>query len=194
MKFDEIETALSQKTVGIAGAGGLGSNCAVALIRSGLGKLIVADFDKLDSSNLNRQYYFADQVGQYKVDILKENLLRINPNAEILIHRVKLDQNSIIELFHGVDVLVEAFDLSDQKELLIETALTNWPEKPLVAGLGLAGYGKSNDIKVKQFDNLYICGDHITETNENNPPLGPRVGIVANLQANVVLEILLDRK
>ena len=58
MTFPEIKEKLSGKTVGIAGCGGLGSNAAVALARVGIGKLIVADFDVIIESNLNRQYFF----------------------------------------------------------------------------------------------------------------------------------------
>ena len=54
-----IRTTLQTKTVGIAGCGGLGSNCAVALARVGVGTLVVADFDRVEVSNLNRQYFFC---------------------------------------------------------------------------------------------------------------------------------------
>ena len=58
MTFEEIKKRLKTKTVGIAGCGGLGSNCAVALARVGVGKIIIADFDVIVESNLNRQYYY----------------------------------------------------------------------------------------------------------------------------------------
>jgi sulfur carrier protein ThiS adenylyltransferase len=87
---------------------------------------------------------------------------------------------------------VEAFDQADQKKMLIETALKAFPEKPLVAGLGMAGWGKNDLIHTRRSDNLYICGDEVTEISEDMPPLAPRVGIVANMQANAVVEILLN--
>ena len=58
MDLNEIKIKLKSKSVGIAGCGGLGSNCAVALARVGVGQLIVVDFDIIEQSNLNRQYYF----------------------------------------------------------------------------------------------------------------------------------------
>ena len=61
-----IASVLGIKTVGIAGAGGLGSNVAPALVRSGVGKLIIADYDTVSESNLNRQFYFANQIGRPK--------------------------------------------------------------------------------------------------------------------------------
>jgi sulfur carrier protein ThiS adenylyltransferase len=79
------------------------------------------------------------------------------------------------------------------KKMLIETCLSELPEKPLVFGLGMAGWGQSHIIKYRQSENLHICGDETSEIADDNPPLAPRVGIVANMQANTVLEILLSK-
>ena len=191
MTFDEIKIILKDKTVGIAGAGGLGSNCAVSLVRVGLGNIIIADFDTVSGTNLNRQYYFRDQIGQKKVTALRENLLRINPLLNIKIYEEILDPLNISMFFSECDVIIEAFDYADQKKMLIETVLTDFPEKPLVVGLGMAGWGMNDTIKVRRIDNMYICGDEVSEIGRDRPPLAPRVGIVANMQANVALEILL---
>ena len=191
MKFSEIKEILSQKKVGIAGAGGLGSNCAEALVRSGLGKLVIVDYDCVDESNLNRQFYFLDQVGHSKVDALGQNLLRINPGLDLQPVNVKIDKNNIQELFEDVDVLVEALDMADQKEMLVETALEKWPDRPLVVGSGMAGFGNVKALESKKYGMLYVCGDEKEEISHDNPPLAPRVGIVAGMQADVVLGILL---
>ena len=193
MTFEEIKVKLKNHTVGIAGAGGLGSNCAVALARVGIGKLIISDFDIVSESNLNRQYFFRDQIGQKKIMALKENIERINPEVEIITNNIKLNENNIVEIYKDCDVIVEAFDLAEMKKMLIETCLTEFQEKPLILGLGMAGWGKSNLIKFRQSENLYICGDEQSEVSNDNPPLAPRVGMVANMQANTVLEILLNK-
>ena len=192
MTFEDIKNELKIHTVGIAGAGGLGSNCAVALARSGIGKLIIADFDVVSESNLNRQYYFYNQIGQLKVNALKENIEGINPDVKVQIHNVKIDVHNIPYVFSECDIIVEAFDSAEEKQMLIETVLSEFPDKPIISGLGMAGYGDSNSINTRQIDNLYICGDEQSEISEDNPPLAPRVGIVANMQANLVLEILLN--
>jgi sulfur carrier protein ThiS adenylyltransferase len=189
MDYREI---LKTKSIGIAGCGGLGSNCAVALARVGIGKLIIADFDIIIESNLNRQYFFYDQIGQKKAYALRENINRINPKVSVEAHDLKLDSRNIITLFKDCDVIVEAFDLADQKQMIIETVQAELPDTPLVSGVGLAGWGDSNSIKVRQIGNLYVCGDIIKEVSEEMPPLAPRVGIVANMEANVVMEILLN--
>ncbi|NOZ35320.1 MAG: sulfur carrier protein ThiS adenylyltransferase ThiF [Chlorobi bacterium] len=192
MTFEEIKNSLKYKTVGIAGAGGLGSNCAVALARSGIGKLIIADFDVVSESNLNRQYYFYDQIGQIKVNALKDNINRINPEVQISIHILKVDEYNIPYIFSECDIIIEAFDKAEEKKMLIETVLTEFPDKPIISGLGMAGFGDNNSLHSKQIENLYICGDEKSEISDNNPPLAPRVGIVSNMQANLVLEILLN--
>ncbi len=194
MNFGEIVNVLKNKKVGIAGCGGLGSNCAVALARVGVGELIIADFDVIDKSNLNRQYYFYSQIGEKKVVSLKHNINLCNPDVVVVEHDIRLDANAIIDIFNSCDVIVEAFDVAESKKMIIETILENLPEIPLVTGLGMAGWGKNNIISSRRIDNLYICGDETNEVSEENPPLAPRVGIVANMQANTVIEILLDGK
>jgi sulfur carrier protein ThiS adenylyltransferase len=194
MRFSEIRDHLAQFRVGIAGAGGLGSNCAVALARSGIGTLVVSDFDIIEPANLNRQYYFASQVGMLKSNALKENIARINPDITVIAHTEKLDSNNIAEIFAGCDVVVEAFDRDDMKQMLIETVLSKMPGTPVVIGSGLAGWGNNEAIRYRKADDtIYICGDESTSVGEDMPPMAPRVGMVANMQANTVVEILMKK-
>jgi sulfur carrier protein ThiS adenylyltransferase len=195
MKFSDIQYHLGKYRVGIAGAGGLGSNCAVALARSGVGTLVLSDFDTIEEANLNRQYYFTDQVGMMKTVALKENIGRINPSVFVIIHQKRLDSINIPEIFSGCDVIVEAFDRSDMKEMLIETVQLKMPGTPLVIGSGMAGWGKNETIRYRKIDEtLYVCGDESSEVSDDLPPMAPRVGMVANMQANVVIEILMKMK
>lgn len=177
--------------MGIAGCGGLGSNCAVALARAGIGHLILADFDVVEKTNLDRQYFFLDQTGEKKVDALKTNILRINPLIQIDTFPVALTASNIPEIFGICDAIVEAFDRKEMKQVIAEVVLSGMPEKPLIMGSGLAGWGSNNRLVTRRSGNLFICGDEQTETSAELPPLAPRVGIVANMQANMVLEILL---
>lgn len=192
--FDQIKSTLKNYTVGIAGAGGLGSNVAMMLTRAGVGKLVVADFDIVAESNLNRQFYFKHQVGFKKVDALRANLLSINPDLLLTTHNVKLDEENLFRFFPDVDVMVEAFDGADMKQIIIEKFQAEMPGIPLVAGNGMAGWGNSNTMKVQQAGNLFLCGDGYSEVTVELPPIAPRVTICAAMQANVVLEILLNRE
>lgn len=194
MKFDEIRTKLQNYRVGIAGAGGLGSNCAHALTRSGIGTLVIADFDTVSEANLNRQFFFRNQVGSKKVVALKENLNMIDPTIKIEIHDVVLDSKNTPVIFAGCDLIVEAFDRNDMKQMIVESISRSMPYTPLIIGSGLAGWGRCNDIRYRKIDEmLYIAGDESTEVSDDLPPLAPRVGIVASMQANIVLEILLNK-
>ncbi len=187
-----MKELLKDKWVGIAGAGGLGSNCAVALARCGVGHLVVADFDVVSKPNLNRQHYYLDQVGMKKVKALKENIARIDPEIEVVTLDVKLDKLSLLQAFKSCQVLVEAFDDASMKQMMIEAVLAEMPEKWLVAGSGLAGFGGNNLIRTRRFGRLFVCGDGRSEVTPEMPPLAPRVGIVASMQANQVLSILLN--
>lgn len=195
MMLSEIENHLKKFRVGIAGAGGLGSNCAVALARTGIGTLVIADFDKVEPSNLTRQYYFMNQIGMMKAEALRDNILRIKPEIKVIIYKVRLDRENIPAIFAGCDAIVEAFDRSDMKEMLIETVQSELPGIPLIVGSGMAGWGKNDLLKFRQIDEtLYVCGDEVSEASEELPPLAPRVGIVASMQANTVVEILMKIK
>ncbi|MBW6499893.1 MAG: sulfur carrier protein ThiS adenylyltransferase ThiF [Bacteroidales bacterium] len=193
MRLPDIQDHLRRYRVGIAGAGGLGSNCAAALARCGVGTLVISDFDRIEEGNLSRQYYFTDQVGMMKTTALKENLARINPEVFVIIYQKKLDPENIPVIFSGCDVIVEAFDKAEMKEMLIETVQTLMPGIPLVVGSGLAGWGMSNEIRCRKVDDtFYVCGDESSETTDEMPPMAPRVGMVASMQANVVIEILME--
>ncbi len=191
MNFEEIKSVLKGKTAGIAGCGGLGSNSAVALARTGIGRLIIADFDKVDESNLNRQYFFYSQVGQYKAEALKENISRINPSVKVEAHIIKLQPADIMALYKECDIIIEAFDKAEMKQMIVETVSEKMPGMPIVCGVGMAGWGKNELIKVEKFDDIYVVGDGITEVSDETPVLAPRVCTVANMMANTALELLI---
>jgi len=178
--------------IGIAGCGGLGSNCAMALARAGVGTLVIADFDTVTLENLNRQYYFREQVGQKKVLALQENIKKVNPDIDVQVHDVHLGPDEVVNIFKNCQVIIEAFDLADMKLMIIETISERFPDKFIIAGSGLAGYGANNALRTRRLGNLFICGDETSEVSETLPPLAPRVGVVAALQANQALEIVMD--
>jgi sulfur carrier protein ThiS adenylyltransferase len=195
MRITEIKKHLSKFRIGIAGAGGLGSNCAVALARSGVGTLVIADFDTVEEINLNRQYYFSDQVGMMKTDAIRDNIKKVNSGVHVIAHQIKLDRINLCEVFSGCNIIIEAFDNTVMKEMLIETVQTKMPGVPLIVGSGMAGWGKTNDLRCRKIDEtLYVCGDESSEVSDNLPVLAPRVGIVANMEANIAIEILMNLK
>ena len=188
----EERAVLESARVGIAGAGGLGSNCAMHLVRAGVQHLTVVDFDVVNESNLNRQFFFRDQLGQKKVEALKENLLRIDPDADIRAVDMRLDASSAREVFADCDIVVEAFDVVDAKVMLVSSFASSG--KKLVTASGLAGWGRSNAMRVRKMGNIVAVGDGETAVGESAAPASPRVGIAAAMQANSVVAILLGKE
>jgi len=184
---------LSRSVVGVAGLGGLGSNVAIALARAGIGKLIIADFDNVEQSNLNRQQFFTDQIGKPKVDCMIDNLWRINTRVVVAGHKVTLAPDNIPQIFHGADCIAECFDSASAKQMIVETVLTKMSGVKIVSVSGLAGYGKSNEIKTKRVSpRLVLVGDGRTGIDKCKILTAARVGIAAMHQANAVIELLID--
>ena len=188
----EERAVLESARVGIAGAGGLGSNCAMHLVRAGVQHITVVDFDVVNESNLNRQFFFRDQLGRKKVEALKENLLRIDPDADIRAVDMRLDASSAREVFSDCDIVVEAFDVVDAKVMLVSSFASSG--KKLVTASGLAGWGRSNAMRVRKMGNIVAIGDGETAVGANAAPASPRVGIAAAMQANSVVAILLGKE
>lgn len=187
-----VHARLAQGTVGIAGLGGLGSAVAIALARLGVGTLIVADFDVVEPSNLNRQQYFADQIGLLKTEALLHTLTRINPYGNYETHAVRLTRDNIPLLFNKCDIIVEAFDVETEKAMLVETVLKHFPHTPVVAASGMAGPGSANTIRTQKIgDRLYLCGDTVSASQPGQGLMAPRVGVAAHHQATLVLQLLL---
>lgn len=190
-----VHARIKVATVGIAGCGGLGSAVAIALARVGVGRLILADFDVVEPSNLNRQQFFVDQLGLPKVDALRENLRRINPYVQAATFLGRLDRENVPQVFAMADVLVEAFDAAEQKALLVESWRSAFPDKPLVAASGLAGFGPSNSIVTRKLGrNFWLVGDGEAAARPGQGLMAPRVGIAAHHQANAVLRLLLGEE
>lgn len=182
---------LQRIKVGLAGAGGLGSNCAVNLIRSGFPGLKIFDYDKVEPGNLDRQFYFADQVGMNKVDALKQNLLRINPSANLEIAAIRLAKDNYAAVFSDCHVVAECLDLPEEKSALVASLLPL--NKMIISVSGLGGYGRSDEIRVHTIkESLIIIGDLRSDVI-TEPALSPRVNIAAAKQADVILEYVCCR-
>ncbi|PYG88732.1 sulfur carrier protein ThiS adenylyltransferase [Ruminiclostridium sufflavum DSM 19573] len=178
--------------VAIAGLGGLGSNVAVMLARTGVGNLLLVDFDVVEPSNLNRQSYYISHLGLPKTIALEKQLKEINPFINIKIKNVRVTEENAEELFAGYDVICEAFDNPEAKAVLVNTVLERLHNIKVVAASGMAGYHSSNLIRTeRKMKNLYVCGDFENEAGTGSGLMAPRVQICAAHQANMVLRLLL---
>lgn len=189
-----VHELVRKATVGIMGLGGLGTVVAGALARIGVGHLVLADFDVVEPSNLNRQQYSISQIGMQKTTALKENLLQMNPYIDIKTVGRRLTEESIPKIFRDVQVLAECFDDPVMKAAALRAALTNMPSIGYVGASGLAGYGDNNAIRTQKIHaHVYIIGDGTSAAGPGHGLMAPRVGIAAHHQANQILRLLLGK-
>ena len=190
----ETQEKLSKGRVAIAGLGGLGSNIAVMLARSGVGHLLLVDFDTVDTTNLNRQAYGISHLGMPKTQAIRQILADINPYLDIQTKQVRVTERNAAELFSGWPILCEAFDKPDQKSMLISTVLARCPATTMVSGNGMAGYGEANGICTeRRLGRLYVCGDQSTDVGNSIGLMAPRVSVCAGHQANKVIQLILQQ-
>ncbi|MCR5585912.1 MAG: sulfur carrier protein ThiS adenylyltransferase ThiF [Lachnospiraceae bacterium] len=186
---------LRNSSVAICGLGGLGSNVAIALARAGVGRLHIIDFDRVDISNLNRQQYFVKQLGMPKTDALEDNLKEIFPFIEIKKDFVKIDENNIPTLLKDDDIICEAFDNPDAKATLVGSVLKLFPEKYIVSGSGMAGFGSTNLIKTeRRLSKLYICGDGFSDIDDGIGLVSSRVLAAAAHEANMIIRLIIGEE
>ena len=146
---------LQNSRVILFGTGGVGSWCAEALVRSGIGHLTLVDPDCVDETNINRQLPATTAtVGQPKVEVLKKRLLEINPSADITALRQRYEKGADFGL-SGYDVIIDAIDsLTDKMNLLLEASAT---PAEVFCSLGAACKLDPTKIKVAEFFSVRGC-------------------------------------
>ena len=185
---------LKKAKVCILGLGGLGSNVAVLLARSGIGYLKLVDFDIVEASNLNRQQYRISHIGIKKTEAMKTIIKEINPFVEIETLGIKVDRENIYSIVGDIEIVVEAFDRAETKAMTIEELLIN-KNKIVVSASGMAGLGSANEIVTRKIkDNFYLIGDNYSDYEEYSGIMSTRVMICAAHQANMVLRLILGEK
>ncbi|MEI3191851.1 MAG: sulfur carrier protein ThiS adenylyltransferase ThiF [Lachnospiraceae bacterium] len=190
---EEMQTKLRNARVAVAGLGGLGSNIAVMLARSGIGELLLVDFDTVDVTNLNRQMYLIPQLGKPKAEALPEILYQINPYLTYRSVCIKVTPDNVKELFSEYPIVCEAFDKPDQKAMLVRELLMQCPKTIVVSGNGMAGYADANEIRTCQvMKRLYVCGDQSTDVGNGIGLIAPRVAVCAAHEANKVLQLIMQ--
>ncbi|MFV0499534.1 MAG: sulfur carrier protein ThiS adenylyltransferase ThiF [Bacilli bacterium] len=189
-----IHSKLKDAKVAIAGLGGLGSAIAIMLARTGVGTLLLVDYDIVEPSNLNRQNYFITDLGKLKTEALKNQIKNINPFINIELKNEKVNVDNILDIFKDYKIVCEAFDSPNTKAMLINELLS-FGDIYVIAASGMAGYYSSNKITTKHiFDNLYVCGDGVNSAKEGVGLMAPRVNICAAHQANMIIRLILGIK
>lgn len=172
--------------IGIAGAGGIGSNVARHLAQAGVRRLKIVDFDQVEATNLNRQFFRLDQVGRPKVDCLTRNLSQISSQLEITALSHRLAPKEAKEIFADCQVVVEGFDDPVAKKHLVEELLEE--DIPLVCASGIAGRDLGS-IRTKRVGTSRIIGDFTTDVKDADL-FPPKIAMIAALMAAEVLDLI----
>jgi tRNA A37 threonylcarbamoyladenosine dehydratase len=154
---DKTMECIAQKRVIIFGVGGVGSWCAESLVRSGIRHLTIVDSDRVCITNVNRQLMATTKtVGQVKVEVLKNRLLEINPDAEIEA-RAELYDEASNDSFHleNYDYVIDAIDsLESKMQLLLHASQTN---AKVFSSMGAALKMDPTKIHVAEFWKVHGC-------------------------------------
>ena len=148
---------LSNSTVAIFGVGGVGSIAAEALARSGIGKIILVDYDIIDITNINRQIHATSKtVGKFKVEVMKERLLDINPDLDILTYKEKYNQNTKGYLINKeYDYVIDAIDMVTSKiDLIVSCKYMNIP---IISAMGAGNKLSPTRFRVGDIYSTSIC-------------------------------------
>ncbi|MCK5718651.1 MAG: molybdopterin-synthase adenylyltransferase MoeB [Thiomargarita sp.] len=180
----------------IIGVGGLGSPVSMYLATSGIGHLVLVDFDQVDLSNLQRQIlYDTTQIGQEKIVAAKHKLQLLNPEIQITAINQQFDKKFADDLFNQVDVVVDCSDNFATRFALNATCVRLGV--PLISGAALRWEGQVSVFLLNQanspcYNCLYNDCEQETETCNEVGILAPLVGIIGSIQALEVIKVLLN--
>lgn len=145
---------LKDRYVTIVGTGGVGGYVSHMLVRAGVGRINLVDFDRVSSSNINRQVVAnVNTIGRLKVEVLKTQLLEINPELEINIFPVRLTEESL-NIIPSCDMVVDAIDSVKDKVALIKYCKGN--DIPIISAMGA---GNRYDIPKFYITDIYKTHD-----------------------------------
>jgi molybdopterin-synthase adenylyltransferase len=185
---EEGQEKLRNAKVLVAGAGGLGSPISTYLAIAGVGKLILADFDSVEPSNLNRQFLHHEKdIGRTKVESAKEKLLSMNSGIEVETIGEMLTESNVEYLIPECDVIVDALDNLETRHMLNRLAIKR--RIPLIHGAVMGYDGQVTTIIPGQTPCFYCIFPRISR-KEVFPVLGTTPGIIGSIQANEVIKFL----
>lgn len=185
---------LKQSRVLIVGLGGLGSPAALYLAAAGVGELHLADFDCVDTTNLQRQIMHDTQaVGQLKVESAQQRLQALNPCIKVQTHSVRLTSANLLSLAQGVDLILDCtdnFTIRDELNRLCVEHKIPWVSG---AAIRLSGQLTVFDPRVEGnpcYRCLFSDGPDDTLGCNEAGVLGPLVGVIGSLQAAEAIKVL----
>ncbi len=148
---------LQNKKVAVFGLGGVGSYVVEALVRCGIGGIVLVDHDKIDITNLNRQLYaLHSTIGMNKVDVAKERCLDINPNLNITTYQqFYLPDQGMENIFCDCDFVIDAIDTVKAKIALIENCYKL--KIPIISSMGTGNKLEPECFKITDIYKTSVC-------------------------------------
>lgn len=188
---EDGQKRLSDATVFVAGAGGLGCPVALYLAVAGIGHLRIADKDVVEQTNFNRQVLHWEQdIGKEKVTSVEEKLRQVNPLVEIRTFHLTIDESNIMELVGDADIIVDAMDNYHIRYLL--NNVCHEKRIPLVHG-AIRGFDGQAMTIIPGKSACFNCVFPSEPPSETFPVVGVTPGIIAMIQANEVIKYLLGK-
>ena len=191
----EGQQALLDSTMLLIGMGGLGSPSAMYLAASGVGHLIIADFDKVELSNLQRQViHHTDDIGKLKVDSAKAKMLSINPDIKVTTVEVFNDDN-LADLITLTDVVLDGTDNFDTRFKVNKVCVEQ--QTPLVSAAVIRFEGQLSVFKGYKanqpcYQCLYSKEGNSDENCTDNGILAPVAGMLGTMQALQAIKTILN--
>ena len=148
---------LKNTTIALFGIGGVGSHCAEALARAGIGTLILVDNDRVSLSNINRQSIaYHSTVGCYKTDLMKQRIADINPNARVITFETFVLPENIDEVLpEGIDYIIDAIDTVSAKLALAQAA---WQRQtPIISCMGTGNELHAQLFEIADIYETSVC-------------------------------------
>ncbi|HUR41835.1 MAG TPA: HesA/MoeB/ThiF family protein [Verrucomicrobiae bacterium] len=188
---------IRDSSVLVIGLGGLGSAASLYLAGAGVGRLLIADRDRVEASNLQRQLlYRREDVGRPKTEAAHERLAALNPDVELELFEGRLEPARLAQMVNAADVVLDCTD-NFPTRFAINAACVR-ARKPLVSGAAIRFEGQVAVFDPRRADGAcYACvfpeEGAAGEICEEAGVLGPVVGTIGSLQALAALKLLLGR-
>jgi adenylyltransferase/sulfurtransferase len=192
----EGQQKLLESHVLIIGAGGLGSPVAMYLASTGIGRITIADNDKVDLSNLQRQILHCNKdLGRPKVDSARDTLAELNPDVQVTPLNILIDRTALDSLVKQADLVVDASDNFETRFAINAACVA--AGTALVSGAAIRMEGQLSVFLPQREDSpcyrcLYSEGDEPDQTCTENGVVAPLVGVIGSLQALEAIKVLLD--
>ena len=192
----EGQQKIMDSTVLIVGMGGLGSPTALYLAAAGVGHIVIADFDQVELSNLQRQIiHQTKDIGDDKVNSAKNKLIDLNPEIKVTIANELIHTDNLSDLIKDVDIVLDGTDNFESRFEINKVCVDN--KKPLISAAvvrfeGQVSVFKGHEKNLPCYQCLYSIEGEENESCIDNGVLAPVAGLIGTIQALQAIKVILN--